>query len=318
MPTWWSTPLNGLVSRNANTARPTATTVAISSNFKVMSNGTITGTLRTASLVLIPSLAAWLLPTSGDPATTIAVEAQGLPDAEMMSLSINRANGKLTGPVDQTAAPAGSAPRPGRRRPRRNPYVGPGRRAATPWPGHRQPTFRMEPPSGTTTAKPQGTSYGGAMVGTLGAVTLACKMADGSSFTQTAAIGHAGPPWRWRAMLYNGKGLCRRLAADHGSSAARLQTQGCGALQWNKTGPVSLTDRTFAGGFDFGVLNASLLAVRGSELGASPAPTPPLRHSAAWPMLPLQVKSTPRSPSQTVVSKVPPALTRMRTNKCVS
>lgn len=254
---------NGLVSRNANT-QANSNYGGYLSNFKVMSNGTITGTLRMASLSY-PFTGRLAATTSSDPATTIAVKRKGLPDA-VMSLSINRANGKLTGPVDQTAASAWSASIEAWR----NPYSALNK-ATTPGLATAH-TVWLEPPSGTTAAKPQGTGNGTAAVSTLGVVTMNLKLADGISLTQTTTIGTLNHI-ALHAMLYANKGSVSGwlLITDQVPPAYNTVS---GALQWNKTGPASLTDRTFASGFDFGVLNASLLTVRGSEW-RKPATTPP-------------------------------------------
>jgi subtilisin-like proprotein convertase family protein len=254
---------NGLVSRNANT-QANSNYGGYLSNLKVMANGTITGTLRMAGLshAFSGRLAAT---TSGNPTASITVKRKGLPDV-LMSLTIDRDNGKLTGPVEQLAATAWTASVEAWR----NPYSATNK--ATLAGLATVHNFWMEPPSGTTTAKPQGTGYGSAVVSTLGAVTLACKVADGSSFTQTTTIGTLNHI-ALHAMLYNGKGSVGGwlLITDQAPPAYNTLS---GALQWNKTGPASLTDRLFASGFDFGVLNASLLTLRGSEW-RKPATTPP-------------------------------------------
>lgn len=254
---------NGLVSRNANT-QANSNYGGYLSNFKVMTNGTISGTLRMAGLSY-PFSGRLAATTGNDPATTITVKRKGLPDA-VMSLSINRDNGKLSGPVDQSTAPAWSASIEAWR----NPYSTTNKATisglATPH------TVWLEPPSGTTTAKPQGTGNGTASISTLGVVTMSFKLADGSSITQTTTIGTLNHI-ALHAMLYANKGSISGwlLLTDQAPPSYNTVT---GALQWNKTGPASLTDRTFASGFDFGVLNASLLTVRGSEW-RKPATTPP-------------------------------------------
>lgn len=254
---------NGLVSRNANT-QANSNYGGYLSNFKVASSGTITGTLRMANLSH-PFTGRLTATTGSDPSTNITVKRKGLSDA-VMTLSINRDNGKLTGPIDQSTAPAWSASIEAWR----NPYSTTNKATTTGLANAH--TFWIEPPTGTTTAKPQGTGNGTATVSTLGVVTVAYKLSDGIALTQTTTIGTLNHI-ALHAMLYGGKGSVGGwlLLADQVPPAYNTVS---GALQWNKTGPASLTDRTFASGFDFGVLNASLLTVRGSEW-RKPATTPP-------------------------------------------
>lgn len=254
---------NGLVSRNANT-QANSNYGGYLSNLKVMSNGAISGALRMASLSY-PFTGRLAATTSSDPTASIIVKRKGLPDA-VMSLSINRTNGKLTGQADQTAAPAWSASIEAWR----NPYSTINKATTTGLATAH--TLWLEPPSGTTTAKPQGTGNGTVAVSTLGVVTMNLKLADGSSLTQTTTIGTLNHI-ALHAMLYANKGSVSGwlLLTDQTPPAYNTLS---GVLQWNKTGPTSLTDRTFASGFDFGVLNANLLTARGSEW-RKPATTPP-------------------------------------------
>ena len=254
---------NGLVSRNANT-QANSNYGGYLSNFKVASSGTITGILRMAGLSY-PFTGRLAATTSTDPTATITVKRKGLPDA-VMNLTINRDNGKLTGSVDQTTAPSWSASVEAWR----NPYSITNKATTTGLATAHNVWF--EPPSGTTTAKPQGTGNGTATVSTLGVVTMNFKLADGSSITQTTTIGTLNHI-ALHVMLYANKGSISGwlLLTDQAPPAYNTVS---GALQWNKTGPASLTDRTFASGFDFGVLNASLLTARGSEW-RKPATTPP-------------------------------------------
>jgi len=253
---------NGLVTRNPE-VQANSNYGGYLSNLKVASTGAITGVLKHKQLA--HAISGRLIATAtNDPGTTLIIKRTGLPDAQL-TFTIDRGNGKLTGTLSQALAPVWTADVEAWR----NPYDA--AHLATTLAGIHN--FWMDPPVGTPFAKPQGAGNGSATISTLGVVSLVYHLADGTLLTQSTTIGSLGHI-PLHAMLYANKGAINGWLTITDAALPGYNTIG-GTVQWNKTGPTTTTDRTYASGFDFGVLNASLLSVTGSEWRKPPTLPPP-------------------------------------------
>ena len=136
---------NGLVTRNPE-VQANSNYGGYLSNLKVASTGAITGVLKHKQLA--HAISGRLIATAtNDPGTTLIIKRTGLPDAQL-TFTIDRGNGKLTGSLSQALAPAWTADVEAWR----NPYDA--KNPATTLAGIHN--FWMDPPVGTSTAKPQG------------------------------------------------------------------------------------------------------------------------------------------------------------------
>jgi hypothetical protein len=129
--------------------------------------------------------------------------------------------------------------------------------------GARQ-NFWMEPSTlGASASQPNGSCAGYAVVSTTGAVTATIKTSDGITLTKSISRGASGDVPFW-SMMYANKGSLHGTLVISDQVAPTYDTV-TGTFTWNKTGPSSTSDKTYASGFDFGVGNANTLSALGSE-----------------------------------------------------
>lgn len=226
------------------------------SNLVVGNNGSFTGRLiqGSAGYVINGRLSA---SASADPTATVAI-ARTAPLAGMtLAFNIDRSDGHLTG----TLGEVGGAWTCG---------VEAFRRTASSAIAARQ-NFWLDPMSASASAtEPGGASAGSLAISANGAVLATLRMADGTALSKSTSRG-AGGEVPVFSMLYGGKGSVHGSLVVTNFANPAFDTVG-GSLTWNKTRPVSASDRVYAAGFDFGVANVNHLNALGGEYRKPVAP----------------------------------------------
>lgn len=250
---------DGNVSRTVTVPASSGTTGAFTSpanfggcvsNLVVTSTGSFTGRLYIAGHSYVSFSGRLAASASADPTASILVPATS-PTAKLrLAFAIDRTDGHLYNATLSDGVTWDTT------------FTGI-RRAPAPTIGARQNFFMDATTKNSSATEPNGASAGYAVVSTTGAVTATIKMADGLSITKSTSRGPAGDVPVF-AMMYANKGSVLGSLIITDQVAPLYDTVG-GSFTWNKTGPSSTSDKTYAGGFDFGVHNANTLTVLGSE-----------------------------------------------------
>ena len=249
---------NALVDRGADPGGNNFQGGAIS-NLVISSTGAMTGKLVLGSIGY--PFTGLLGTTYGGTAAQYITIKRTLPLKNLgLAISINPADGHLTGSLQEEAGTAGTAAIDGWR----NPFstASPATRfAATPI------NFWMDPPAGLVAGTaPQGAGIGTIKMTTLGVATVVINLADGTPaitlVTTTGPHGDLGI----HAGLYAGHGALHGPVVVLAQPAGTLNTI-TGSLTWNKTGAASASDHSYTpAGFDLGVADGrQALTVLGSE-----------------------------------------------------
>ena len=219
------------------------------SNLVIGNNGSFTGRLiqGSAGYVINGRLSA---STTANPTATVAI-ARAAPLAGMtLTFSIDRSDGHLTGSLSEV----GGAWTCG---------VEAFRRTASSAIAARQNFWLDSVNAPASVTEPGGASAGSLAISANGAVVATLRMADGTAVSRSTSRG-AGGEVPVFSMLYGGKGSVHGSLLVTNAANPAFDTVG-GSLTWNKTRPVSASDRVYAAGFDFGATNVNHLNALGGE-----------------------------------------------------
>ncbi|MBL9146623.1 MAG: S8 family serine peptidase [Verrucomicrobiaceae bacterium] len=219
------------------------------SNLVIGSNGSFTGRLiqGSAGYVINGRLSA---STTANPTATVAI-ARTAPLAGMtLTFSIDRSDGHLTGSLSEVGGVWTCG-------------VEAFRRTASSAIAARQNFWLDSVNAPISATEPGGASAGNLAISANGAVVATLRMADGTAVSRSTSRG-AGGEVPVFSMLYGGKGSVHGSLLVTNVANPAFDTVG-GSLTWNKTRPVSSSDRVYAAGFDFGVTNVNHLNALGGE-----------------------------------------------------
>jgi hypothetical protein len=219
------------------------------SNLVIGSNGVFTGRLTqgSAGYVLNGRLQA---SASADPTAMISIPRAAPLPSMTLAFTIDRSDGHLTGTLSEVGA-AWTC------------NVEAFRRTASSAIAARQ-NFWMDPVNPPASAtEPGGASAGSMAISSNGAATVTIRMADGTAVSRSTSRGASGEVPVF-SMLYAGKGSMHGNLVVTDVLNPGFDTVS-GSLTWNKTRPVSSSDRVYAAGFDFGAVNVNHLVALGGE-----------------------------------------------------
>lgn len=247
---------DGLVDRDPAVAANANYGGAIS-NLVIGNNGVFTGRLiqGSAGFVINGRLNA---SASADPTATVSIP-RAAPLAKMvLTFTIDRTDGHLTGTLSEVGG-AWTC------------NVEAFRRTASSAIAARQNFWLDSMNVPVSATEPGGASAGSITISPTGAALITLRMADGTAVSRTTSRGKGGEVPVF-AMLYGGKGSVHGNLVVTDFTNPGFDTVS-GSLTWNKTRPASISDRVYAGGFDFGVGNLNRLNALGGEYRKPVSPT---------------------------------------------